>query len=259
MSAKITKKAIKKRRGLSTWRRMFSRWFIIMILIFTISTGWWLVSSPLSLYLYNAGLSLGKSAGLIIKNIDIYGHYNTSEQQIMDQLDVSAGDLMFGFSPRTAMQRLQGLPWIDSVEIRRVFPNHIYVFIQEKKPAAIWTTAKNELVMVDSKGSIIAPKNTDSQDYLLHIQGANAPENLKSLLSLLEHRHYLMQNVSYAEFVGQRRWDLILNNRTRILLPQKNMETALNQLDTYLQNDNLIERGAEKIDLRLPQKIIIKP
>jgi cell division septal protein FtsQ len=62
-----------------------------------------------------------------------------------------------------------------------------------------------------------------------------------------------------ADFVGGRRWDLLLRNQTHILLPEKNWDAALNQLDTYLQNDNLIERGVKKIDLRLPSQIVVDP
>jgi hypothetical protein len=40
---------------------------------------------------------------------------------------------------------------------------------------------------------------------------------------------------------------------------EKNWDAALNQLDTYLQNDNLIERGVKKIDLRLPSQIVVDP
>ena len=80
-----------------------------------------------------------------------------------------------------------------------------------------------------------------------------------SLLSLLEHRHYLKQNVNVADFVGERRWDLLLRNQTHVFLPEKEPDLALNQLDTYLQNDNLIDRGVKKIDLRLPGQIIVEP
>jgi cell division protein FtsQ len=113
--------------------------------------------------------------------------------------------------------------------------------------------------LIDNQGKIIAQKDSGSHNYLLRIRGAGAGDHLKALLSLLGQRHYLKQNVSVADFVGGRRWDLLLRNQTHILLPEKNWDAALNQLDTYLQNDNLIERGVKKIDLRLPDQIIVEP
>jgi cell division protein FtsQ len=151
------------------------------------------------------------------------------------------------------------LPWVEDVEIHRVFPNQLYVFVKEKKPAAVWITPEGKPLLIDAKGQTIAPKVSGSHDYLLRVRGTKAGDHLVSLLSLLEHRHYLKQNVNVADFVGERRWDLLLRNQTHVFLPEKDPDLALNQLDTYLQNDNLIDRGVKKIDLRLTGQIIVEP
>jgi cell division protein FtsQ len=157
------------------------------------------------------------------------------------------------------MMRMMALPWIEGVEIYRIFPDRLYVFVREKKPAAVWITPQGTANLIDNQGKTIAPKDPASHNYLLRIRGSGAEDHLKDLLSLLAQRHYLKQNVSVADFVGGRRWDLLLRNQTHILLPEKNWDAALNQLDTYLQNDNLIERGVKKIDLRLSGQIVVDP
>ena len=249
-----------KRRGRAlSWYISLYIGFRIMGLALLAIMVIWLCTAPVSVYLFDAATALGKKSGLVLDELKLYGYYYTREQDLRDQLDIVKGDSLFTFSPETAMTRMMALPWVEAVEIHRVFPNQLYVFVKEKKPAAVWITPEGKPLLIDDQGKTIAPKVSGTHDYLLRIRGAGAGDHLVSLLSLLEHRHYLKQNVNVADFVGERRWDFLLRNQTHVFLPEKEPDLALNQLDTYLQNDNLIDRGVKKIDLRLPGQIIVEP
>jgi cell division protein FtsQ len=249
----------KRRRGFWVWSRRLYRSFWIVTLIFVAFAVNWLMTAPLSVYAFDAVTALGQRSGLVLNDLKIYGSYYTQEKDLQDQLDIKEGESLVSFSPQSAMMRMMALPWIDGVEIYRIFPDRLHVFVREKKPAAVLVVPDGTANLIDNQGKTIAQKDSGSHNYLLRIRGAGAGDHLKALLSLLGQRHYLKQNVSVADFVGGRRWDLLLRNQTHILLPEKNWDAALNQLDTYLQNDNLIERGVKKIDLRLPDQIIVEP
>jgi cell division protein FtsQ len=249
----------KRRGGFWIWSKRLYRSFWIVTLLFVVLAVNWLLTAPLSVYAFDAVTAWGQRSGLALNHLNLYGAYYTKEKDLRDQLDVKEGDSLFSFSPQSAMMRMMALPWIEGVEIYRIFPDRLYVFVREKKPAAVWITPQGTANLIDNQGKTIAPKDPASHNYLLRIRGSGAEDHLKDLLSLLGQRHYLKQNVSVADFVGGRRWDLLLRNQTHILLPEKNWDAALNQLDTYLQNDNLIERGVKKIDLRLPSQIVVDP
>ncbi|MFM7621394.1 MAG: cell division protein FtsQ/DivIB [Alphaproteobacteria bacterium] len=249
-----------KRRGaVWLWTRRLYRSFWILTLVFVAFAVNWVVNAPLSVYAFDAVTALGQRSGLVLRDLNIYGAYYTQPQDLQDQLDIKEGDSLFAFSPESSILRMMALPWIEGAEIYRIFPDRLYVFVREKKPAAVWVTPQGTATLIDNQGKPIVPKTSGSHNYLLRIRGDGAGDHLKALLSLLGQRHYLKQNVSVADFVGRRRWDLLLRNQTQILLPEKNWDAALNQLDTYLQNDNLIERGVKKIDLRLPDHIVVEP
>lgn len=249
-----------KRRGtVWLWTRRLYHSFWILTLILLAFAAHWLFTAPLSVYAFDAVTALGQRSGLVLNHLHIYGAYHTQAQELENQLDIKKGESFFSFSPQGALTRMMALPWIEGVEIYRIFPDRLYVFVREKKPAAVWVTPQGTPTLIDNHGKTIAPKDPTHHNYLLRIRGTGAGEHLRDLMALLGQRHYLKQNVSVADFVGGRRWDLLLRNQTQILLPEKNWDAALNQLDAYLQNDNLIERGVKKIDLRLPHQIIIEP
>ena len=65
---------------------------------------------------------------------------------------------------------------------------------------------------------------------LLLLGGAGAPEHVGELLLLLAYEPAVARQLRAAVWVGQRRWNLILNNGVEIWLPEEDAVAALKQL-----------------------------
>ena len=65
-------------------------------------------------------------------------------------------------------------------------------------------------------------------------------------------------NINSANFIGSRRWDIIIDEEIKVKLPERNIDIALENLREIINNiDNMSQNSIEFIDLRIPKKAII--
>ncbi len=84
---------------------------------------------------------------------------------------------------------------------------------------------------------------------------AAAPE----ILPQVRARPRLMQRLEALVRVDDRRWDIRLKDGGLIQLPADNMESALIQLDQLDQKARVLELGFDRIDLRDPELVAVRP
>ena len=94
-------------------------------------------------------------AGLRINDVVIEGRANTPEPLLRAALGVSIGDPILGFSVETARQRMETLSWVEHATVERRLPNTVVVFLQERRPFAIWQN-QGKFVLIDRSGQIVA-------------------------------------------------------------------------------------------------------
>ena len=97
---------------------------------------------------------------------------------------------------------------------------------------------------------------------LLLVVGADAPKHLLSLIQDLEQVPDIYQYVRAAVRINGRRWNLKLFNAEKgleVSLPESGVLAALRRLEAHNQKEKLIKRQIASIDLRTPDKVVIKP
>ena len=88
-------------------------------------------------------------------------------------------------------------------------------------------------------------------------KGDAADVDILNLIKILD--SYDNFNIKFAEYIGQRRWDLITNYMLKIKLPEKNYELAIDKINKFLiKLDTFDYNLIEFIDLRIQKKIIIR-
>ena len=68
----------------------------------------------------------------------------------------------------------------------------------------------------------------------------------------------LTEDLAALSRIGDRRWDLIFYSGLRVQLPEKGVAQALNQLSAYQQDDQLLDRDVQVIDMRVPGMLELK-
>ena len=140
------------------------------------------------------------------------------------------------------------------------FPNVININLEEKEVRAIWQI-NEKFYPIDGDGKVI-DANFRTQEPILLIVGAGAPENLKRLLEAIkDDGDTYLQRIKVANFISQRRWNLILDDIKEgitVKLPEEDIEDAWKKLLKLNETKGILKRKLTIIDLRLPHKIVVK-
>ena len=94
------------------------------------------------------------------------------------------------------------------------------------------------------------------------VVGEGAPENMNRLLKIIaQNDESYLSRIKVANFISQRRWNLILDDihdGITIKLPEDNIDKVWKKLIKLDETKGILKRKLTIIDLRLPNKIVVK-
>lgn len=90
-----------------------------------------------------------------VREIEVAGSQNIPRETILSLTDLGGMPNLFTLRLREVVKRLESHPWVEQVQVRKVFPNKIWIQIEERKPIAILQL--EELYYIDGKGVIFSP------------------------------------------------------------------------------------------------------
>lgn len=200
---------------------------------------------------------LGKGAGLKVEDVLIRGQQNTPRELIRAAIGVSRGDPLLGFSPTQAKARLEGIAWIESAEVQRHLNGRIIVEIKERRPFAIWQH-QGDFAIVDRDGRVISADTLDAFGPLPLLVGDGAQKHGAGLYDALRKQPEVMRRTQALVLISERRWNLRLHNGTDVYLPEAHEGEAIQRLAELQQNSALMDRPLQAIDLRLPDRLVVR-
>ena len=198
------------------------------------------------------------SAWFPIGEILATGHYHTRRADLLGAIGVKPGDDMLDVDPDAVRAQVEALDWIDSAKVARLWPATLTVQVVEKEPYALWQT-KGVTWLIDKKGSQITTNDIAEFAGLPLVVGDGAPLHAAALIDTLMHFPAIQRRVKASVRVGDRRWDLHLKNGIQVRLPEDGVDEALQRLTVLEQEQKIFERDIESIDLRLPDRLVVKP
>lgn len=202
-------------------------------------------------------LNVTAGAGLAVQEVFVEGRNEADPKELLAALGVERGMPMLAFDPHAARKALEDIPWVSSAVVERRLPDTIYVRIVERTPMALWQVDRT-LRLVDGDGTVLTSDNLERWADLPMLVGPEAPDRGKELLALLASEPLVGQRVDAAVLVGGRRWDLRLDNGVDIRLPETDIGSALRQLATVQQTNQVLERDVVAIDLRVPDRLVVQ-
>jgi cell division protein FtsQ len=198
--------------------------------------------------------------GLTLDDVLVEGRERTSQKEIAGRLNLRRGDNILQIDLREIKDAVEKLPWVRHAVIRRsLFPNVIHITLFERRVRAIWQLA-DKFYPIDTEGGVINAKFTSHEPILL-IVGPGAPENIPKLLDLIKGDKEISDRIKVANFISERRWNLILDDisgGTTVKMPEEDLEGAWKKLVKLDQTKGLLKRKLTIIDLRFKDKVILK-
>ncbi len=197
--------------------------------------------------------------GFALKEVVIEGHDRIKSSDILNTLGLEQKTPLFFLELKEIQGKTLKNPWVRSVAVQRQLPDTLYLRIVEKRPLALWKQEKGNPVMIDDEGELIhAPVPLEYENLPL-IVGEIAYKNAPLIIKALQEVPEIQQRVTGLIWVGSRRWDLILDKKLQIQLPEIDFKEALKKLENLQEKHKIFEKSIAKIDLRVQNKIILKP
>lgn len=197
------------------------------------------------------------AVGFGIESIEISGQVLTRDADIITLLTVGTGNSTLTFDAQKAQARLEWLRAVKSATVRKVYPNRIVVSIVEKTPVLRWRIG-NTTWLIDERGDKIGTDIASYTDLPLVI-GQGAADDAVPMVRLLARYDRISDGLAALSRIGDRRWDLIYRNGLRVQLPETGVAQALDRLNIYQAQYQLLDRDVTQIDLRVPGLVTLKP
>lgn len=197
------------------------------------------------------------AVGFGVKRVTVEGQTNVTDSAITTALAAGPETLMLAFDTDAAKARLESVPWIRHAQVMRLLPSTLQVIIEEREPYAVWQN-QGKTFVVDEAGVVLAPALPQAFPQLPLVVGEGANKHAAELYATLEPYHDLKRKMLAALRVGDRRWTLKLRTGAEIMLPDGNIETALESLTKLEQERNVLGRDFAAIDLRLLDRITVR-
>ncbi|MCX5615974.1 FtsQ-type POTRA domain-containing protein [Bombella sp. TMW 2.2559] len=200
---------------------------------------------------------------LRIRHIIITGRHLTDESEILEALGTDVNHSLFSFSVETARQRIDELTFVKYSTVERHLPDTINITIEEKNPIAIWQM-DGHFVLINQKGDTVSrqeltARNSSVFRKLPLIVGMGANLEADAIISLLNQYPDINSHTLALIRIGQRRWNILMQNGTTLMLPEGAEAAALARLHSYQTNYQLLDRPLKTIDMRLSDRMVIHP
>ena len=187
----------------------------------------------------------------MIKVASIDGSSDELANEIREILPLDFPVSYFDLDIKYLHKVVNEIPAVASAAIKISAGGVLQINVAEKSPAFIWRK-DNVMSVIDETGSFIRIANS-RVDYpkLPLVVGEAADLAVSEISSLMQANKYFKDHVRAFIRVGERRWDLILENNVRIMLPQREFLAAFDRLMLMNEAGSLLSGRLSNIDMRL--------
>lgn len=195
-------------------------------------------------------------AGFSVQDVTVTGRSHADPQALLAALGVSRGDPIFAVDTEAARQRIEHVDWVKSATVTRLLPHAIRIDVVEREPFAVWQRA-GRLSVVDKDGQPITDENVQAYVNLPFVVGFGGAREAHDVLALIQTQPQLLARVRAFVRVGDRRWNLRLENGVDVKLPEVGVEKALADLANLDQTYKILSRDIESVDMRLSDRVTL--
>ena len=188
-----------------------------------------------------------------IKKIEIENNEILNTNAIQKDLNFLYQKNIFSLNEKKIKENIEKNDFIESFEIKKIYPSSIKIKIFEKKPIAILYDKKEKFFFTD-KGDVIKYLNIKKFENLPTVFSNKDDFNFfyKQLVKI----NFPIDQIKSLYFFEANRWDLLTINNKTIKLPIKNYEKSLKSFLRINENDNFTK--FKVFDYRINGQLILK-
>ncbi|NVE94690.1 cell division protein FtsQ/DivIB [Altererythrobacter lutimaris] len=236
------------------------RFFLAVILGGAVALAWFvatLVGVPAMAQAQIAHLA--SDAGFEVRHVRVSGTERINEGKVYERVLAQRDRPMPSVDVEALRDDLLQLPWVKDARVSKQLPATLKVDIVEREPHAVLQKA-DHLVLIDESGVELEPIAASKAEEMLQLSGAGVERQVPDLEHLLEAAPAIRPQVSSAEWIGNRRWNLTFKTGQMLALPQGDDQAAAALIDfARLDGQNRLLGGkVATFDMRAPPRLYMR-
>jgi cell division protein FtsQ len=196
--------------------------------------------------------------GFRLKAVHVQGASAMATPDILKAAGVYEDQPIMGLDLEALRQRVEAVGWVKEARVVRLLPDTLVLAVTERPQLAVWQHGGRSVV-IDDHGKVIPEADAGKFPKLPLIVGEGANDYAADILPEVAARPRLMERLEALVRVDNRRWDLRLKDGSLVQLPAVDEAAALIQLEQLDQRSRILELGFERIDLRDPSVVAVRP
>ena len=214
-----------------------------------------LIALALLLFLstYNINSNLKFFFKLNIEQVDIENISLFAENQITQNLNFLYQKNLIFLNKKEIEDVLKKIDYIDSFEIKKIYPRKIIIKIYEKTPIAILHNRREKFYYTD-KSDLISFSNIEKFKNLPVVIGDR--DNFTLFYNLLKEINFPISDIKTLRYYKSKRWDLVTKKNKVVKLPVENYDKSLKNFLSINHQDNF--EMYNTFDYRINNQLILK-
>jgi cell division protein FtsQ len=198
------------------------------------------------------------AAGFRLKSIEVQGASPMATADIVKAAGVYQNEPLLGLNLATLRRNVEQVGWVKEARVARLLPDTLVVSVVEHRQLAVWQHAGRQFV-IDDHGQVIKEADPARFAKLPLVVGEGAASHAPEILPVIAQRPRLIGQMDALVRVDDRRWDIRMRDGSLIQLPADGVDGALMQLERLDQRSRILELGFDRIDLRNPDVVSVRP
>jgi cell division protein FtsQ len=201
--------------------------------------------------------AIANSAGFRITSVAINGRKQLTQDEILAIGGVNGRSSLLFLDASSVREKLKADPWISEATVLKLYPGQLRIDIVERAPFALWQR-NGQMSVISEDGAVLERYVSPRFVKLPLVVGKGAETRARDFLALLARYPQINDVTKAVILVGERRWNLRLNDGLDIRLPENDVSNALATLSNLDKNEHLFAKDIVAIDLRQPDRLVVQ-
>jgi cell division protein FtsQ len=201
--------------------------------------------------------AIANSAGFRITSVAINGRKQLTQDEILAIGGVNGHSSLLFLDASSVREKLKADPWVAEATVLKLYPGQLRIDIVERAPFALWQR-NGQMSVISEDGAVLERFVSPRFLKLPLVVGKGAETRARDFLALLARYPQINTVTKAAILVGERRWNLRLNDGLDIRLPEGDVGNALTTLSNLDKNEHLFAKDIVAIDLRQPDRLVVQ-
>lgn len=203
--------------------------------------------------------AVASDAGFEVRRVRVSGVQRMNELKVYEAAYAQRDTPMPLVDLDALRQQLVAMDWVRDARVSRQLPDTLVIDIVERTPHAV-LAKPGRLVLIDATGVELEPVSAANAKGMLRVSGPGAAKQVAELGKLLDAAPALKPQVTSAEWIGNRRWNLTFKTDQVLALPRGETEaaTALINFARLDGQNRLLGGKVATFDMRVPERVYMR-